>query len=478
MKKVDMKRLFPVFILAVLLSSCGKADSGLSFTEALGKSQAYADIQEYEMATDYALSALKSASSDAQRSLGLSHLAALDLMTWRDVQAWEHAVEAEKLARRTGVDSLVAEALLQKGRVCAYAGVTQEETRDDEALAYFQDALKYARLAASVRQEVESLYNLSQVYVNKNRFNDPIDPVLYKVAGDYLDQGVELASSEGLSGLVAKSLIYKMRYFRQKGRTTEGIACCREILSSLRETDYLQLSQVYNQLVMLYALENNADESAAAHQQYVYAMEHYMQQKADSRLQEMESAYKASVQESRARLFRTLAIMLLLLALILVAGILQSVRFNRQMKVQNIQLTEANRAKEQLLHLVSQDLTSPAFNKELTDSIRSMQGLSEEEVRKRCQDLLKEDSDLAAEVAHYIVSVRQEREKTASGFGLTSREMEILRYSSEGLSAAEIAEKLFISVHTVNNHKQNIYSKMDVRSNVEMLAKARSVGIL
>ena len=474
-----MKRLLPMpLLLLFLIFSCGKGGDDLTFNNALEKSRAYADMQEYEPATDYALKALKLAGNDGQRSLGLSHLAALDLMTWRDIQAWEHAVEAEKLARVVGVDSLIAEALLQKGRMCSYAGVTENETRDDEALGYFQEALRYARLAGSVRQEVESYYNLSQIYVNKNRFNNPIDPVLYKAAGDYLDRGVELASSEGLTSLVAKSLIYKMRYFRQAGRTAEGIECCRELLQSLQDTDYLQLSQVYNQLVMLYAQEDNADESAAAHQQYVYAVEHYMQQKADARLQEMESAYKASVQESRARLFKTLAIMLLLLAMFLTVVIIQSVHFSRKVKQQNDRLTEANHAKEQLLHLVSQDLTSPAFNKELNVSLRSMRSMTEPEIRERCRLLLKDEPALAAEVANYIITVVKEQEKTASDLGLTSREMEVLRYSSEGLSASEIAEKLFISVHTVNNHKQNIYSKMDVRSNVEMLAKARKIGLL
>ena len=69
------------------------------------------------------------------------------------------------------------------------------------------------------------------------------------------------------------------------------------------------------------------------------------------------------------------------------------------------------------------------------------------------------------------------RSTAGKDLGLTPREMEIIRLSREGLSNAKIAEKLFISVYTVNNHKQNIYSKLDVRSNAEMLHKAERLGL-
>ena len=57
-------------------------------------------------------------------------------------------------------------------------------------------------------------------------------------------------------------------------------------------------------------------------------------------------------------------------------------------------------------------------------------------------------------------------------------ELEIIRLSCDGLAPADIAEKLHISVHTVNNHKQNIYAKMGVGSNAEMLRAASSLGLV
>ena len=47
-------------------------------------------------------------------------------------------------------------------------------------------------------------------------------------------------------------------------------------------------------------------------------------------------------------------------------------------------------------------------------------------------------------------------------YEFTGRELEILRLISEGKNNEEIAEKLFLSVRTVEKHLTNIYSKLGV----------------
>jgi len=49
-------------------------------------------------------------------------------------------------------------------------------------------------------------------------------------------------------------------------------------------------------------------------------------------------------------------------------------------------------------------------------------------------------------------------------FGLTAREVEVLGWLSQGLSDAQIAEQLVISVRTVNRHTTTLYSKLGVSS--------------
>ena len=45
------------------------------------------------------------------------------------------------------------------------------------------------------------------------------------------------------------------------------------------------------------------------------------------------------------------------------------------------------------------------------------------------------------------------------GHHLTSREFEIVKLIASGLNSSDIAEKLFISAHTVNTHRGNILEK-------------------
>ena len=45
------------------------------------------------------------------------------------------------------------------------------------------------------------------------------------------------------------------------------------------------------------------------------------------------------------------------------------------------------------------------------------------------------------------------------GHHLTHREFEIIKMISKGLSSDQIAEKIFVSVHTVNTHRRNILGK-------------------
>lgn len=61
---------------------------------------------------------------------------------------------------------------------------------------------------------------------------------------------------------------------------------------------------------------------------------------------------------------------------------------------------------------------------------------------------------------------------------LSSREVEILRAVSRGLTFAEVGERLFISQHTVSTHVKNIYRKLEAHSKVEALNIARRRGWL
>ncbi|KAF0203955.1 MAG: hypothetical protein FD170_644 [Bacteroidetes bacterium] len=55
---------------------------------------------------------------------------------------------------------------------------------------------------------------------------------------------------------------------------------------------------------------------------------------------------------------------------------------------------------------------------------------------------------------------------------LTERELEIIRELGEGLSFKEIGNKLFISPRTVENHKNNILEKLELKNTIELVKYA------
>lgn len=59
---------------------------------------------------------------------------------------------------------------------------------------------------------------------------------------------------------------------------------------------------------------------------------------------------------------------------------------------------------------------------------------------------------------------------------LTNREMEVLRLIAEGKSNKEIANCLFISIRTVQNHRANIMNKLDIKKTADLIRYAIHQG--
>ena len=61
---------------------------------------------------------------------------------------------------------------------------------------------------------------------------------------------------------------------------------------------------------------------------------------------------------------------------------------------------------------------------------------------------------------------------------LSEREIEVLELIAEGLINQEIADQLYLSLHTVKVHARNIYSKLAVKNRTQAVAKGKALGIL
>jgi DNA-binding CsgD family transcriptional regulator len=70
-----------------------------------------------------------------------------------------------------------------------------------------------------------------------------------------------------------------------------------------------------------------------------------------------------------------------------------------------------------------------------------------------------------------------EEDPAEQNLRLTNREKEILQLISRGLISKEIADKLYISVNTVNTHRQRIIEKLNVSNTYEAIRYAHERGI-
>jgi two-component system response regulator NreC len=72
----------------------------------------------------------------------------------------------------------------------------------------------------------------------------------------------------------------------------------------------------------------------------------------------------------------------------------------------------------------------------------------------------------------------KEMEKERRKQNISPREMEVLKLFAEGMSNREIADKLFISVRTVETHKNNIMRKINLKTTVDLVKFAIKNNII
>ncbi|MFY0688050.1 MAG: response regulator transcription factor [Cyclobacteriaceae bacterium] len=61
---------------------------------------------------------------------------------------------------------------------------------------------------------------------------------------------------------------------------------------------------------------------------------------------------------------------------------------------------------------------------------------------------------------------------------LSPREYEVLQLITKGHKTVEIADKLHVSVHTINSHRKNILKKLNLKSPAELIVYAMESGLV
>ena len=478
---------FTILFCAVACRSAGEdaARSVLAaeVTSLIDSASNYLKNQDFEAAMEKALRALDVSRKEGY-SLGevqaLYSITGIDIMATRDADAWEKAVEAEAIARRKGFSKELSQILIAKAKLCSYAEISPETGRNDEGLTYAQEALALAERVDAVEQEAEACYVIGSLYINKNRWNDIIDQEIYELAGQWLDRGQEIADANDLPDLRRNGIMFRARWFQQGDRDMEAIEYFEQVKKGLKETDYMTAAALDDRLVRLYTRIGDTQKAQEIHDDYVFHMQKYLQQKEDETLQEMETSFDVYNKEKQIRRNRY-QIFFLLLAVVLAIIVISliAVHFRKERR-RSEDLRRLSNSKEQIIELLSKNLKNPdaTLRDDLAKLAEEATSLSPDEIREKCLLLASNAETVDTDLAEYVGDILIKRNQQIADIGLSQRELQIIRLSAEGLKASEIAERIYLSVHTVNTHRQRIYAKMDVKNVSDMLRKATELGII
>jgi DNA-binding NarL/FixJ family response regulator len=137
-------------------------------------------------------------------------------------------------------------------------------------------------------------------------------------------------------------------------------------------------------------------------------------------------------------------------------------------------LRSLSRKKKNLKVLaITEALSKTEMNTALNSGVNSylLKECDREEIIEAIVATLNNERFLCGKITSVLTSEPEIAESKAlirtyacEGFGVTEREIEIIKYIAEGLSNKQIADKLSLSTHTVNTHRKNIMNKLDVNN--------------
>jgi DNA-binding NarL/FixJ family response regulator len=98
-----------------------------------------------------------------------------------------------------------------------------------------------------------------------------------------------------------------------------------------------------------------------------------------------------------------------------------------------------------------------------------------QELTDAMEKLVAEGGYISPRIATHLINNLQKRPEDRYNELLTNREREIMKFICEGLTYKEIAERMFITPFTVNQHLKKVYLKLKVKSKGELISKMLSV---
>lgn len=101
-----------------------------------------------------------------------------------------------------------------------------------------------------------------------------------------------------------------------------------------------------------------------------------------------------------------------------------------------------------------------------------------QQIRDSIQNVMCGGAAMTPTIAGKVLKMFTQYAEPKGEYDLTMREKEILQLLVDGLSKKHLADRLCISLYTVDTHLKNIYAKLHVHSQIDVIAKALKEHLL
>lgn len=97
---------------------------------------------------------------------------------------------------------------------------------------------------------------------------------------------------------------------------------------------------------------------------------------------------------------------------------------------------------------------------------------SQTEIIHAIESVAKSNRFFCNSILEIVMAPHEEAGKNCEPTDLSKREFEVLELIAKGFRTADIAEKLFVSIHTINSHRKNILKKLKLKSPAQLIVYA------
>ena len=149
--------------------------------------------------------------------------------------------------------------------------------------------------------------------------------------------------------------------------------------------------------------------------------------------------------------------------------------------ISGIELAKKLRIEFPLLHIIMLSMHNrPEFFKEFYEMGIAgyiVKNAGKDEILKAIKTVVSGQKYYSDEIINNFLSASASNQSKSKAI-ITGREREILKLVVQGKSTHEISDALFISKHTVDTHRKNLLSKLNVKNTAELVQVAINEGFI